>query len=69
MTKKRWKEIKDKAERSLDHVRTHAKHEIVELINEIERLQQQLNETIASHEASWYDCHDGSESACCKVHE
>ena len=65
MTKKRWKEIKDKAEGSLDHVRTHAKHEIVELINEIERLQ----EVVASWEAQWYDCHDGSESACCKAHE
>lgn len=28
-----------------------------------------LRDALASWEASWYDCHDGSESACCKAHE
>ena len=28
-----------------------------------------LREVVASWEATWYVCHDGSESACCKDHE
>lgn len=30
---------------------------------------ERLRESLASWEATWYLCHDGSESACCKVHE
>jgi hypothetical protein len=69
MTKKRLKEIKDKAERSQPYVLSHSRHDIFELLREIERLQEELNTRIANHEAQWYDCHDGSEGACCKVHE
>jgi hypothetical protein len=28
-----------------------------------------LRDALASWEATWYDCHDGSEGACCKAHE
>jgi hypothetical protein len=28
-----------------------------------------LRDALASWEATWYVCHDGSESACCKDHE
>ena len=30
---------------------------------------ERLRESLASWEATWYLCHDGSESACCKDHE
>lgn len=30
---------------------------------------ERLREALASSEAMWYLCHDGSEGACCKVHE
>ena len=30
---------------------------------------ERLRESLASWEATWYLCHDGSESACCKTHE
>ena len=30
---------------------------------------ERLRESLASREAMWYLCHDGSESACCKDHE
>ena len=30
---------------------------------------ERLREKLASQEAMWYLCHDGSEDACCKVHE
>jgi uncharacterized coiled-coil DUF342 family protein len=30
---------------------------------------ERLRESLASWEATWYLCHDGSESACCKDHD
>ena len=30
---------------------------------------ERLRESLASWEATWYVCHDGSEGACCKAHE
>lgn len=30
---------------------------------------ERLRESLASWEATWYLCHDGSEDACCKAHE
>ena len=42
---------------------------VKKLLHDLERLQEELNTRIANHEAQWYDCHDGSEGACCKAHE
>jgi len=38
---------------------------IEELLAENESLRRALDHS----KAEWYDCHDGSESACCKLHE
>jgi hypothetical protein len=38
---------------------------VEELLAENEWFRRQFDK----HEAQWYDCHDGSEGACCKDHE
>jgi|688.fasta_scaffold420411_4 hypothetical protein len=68
------KQISDEHNRAMTYM-----NDLMGANNEIECLRaerdkaladnERLRESLASSEATWYLCHDGSEDACCKAHD
>ena len=44
----------------------HSWHDLPELVK---RLKDAHVSLIKQFDDTWYECHDGSENACCKLHE
>ena len=65
MTKKRLKEIKDKAERSHPYVLSHSRHDIFELLREIEQQNNRIQELKES--LKWYLDRDPTNGATYKI--
>ena len=44
----------------------HSWHDLPELVQRLKDAHVSLSKQF---DDTWYDCHDGSENACCKMHE
>jgi len=69
---KRWQPIKFEVPRCQPTPQDKLHLNLTGALKRVEELladNNRLRDALASWEASWYDCHDGSEGACCKAHE